>query len=98
MMIDQEKDWLTQEIRYESKISAWDLDEPKKVRKSHEDNCPREKVAIEHVKVHNSYKREVAEDEQTANIKARQIKAASLVTSLFFVIAFLIVIANIFFG
>ena len=51
-MIEPEKDWLAQEIKYESKISAWDFDEPNKVKKMHEDNCPRESLAQKHIEVH----------------------------------------------
>lgn len=51
-MIDTEKNWLSEEIKRESRISAWDLDEPNKIRAMHETNCPRQKLAEEHIEVH----------------------------------------------
>lgn len=56
-MLDENKDWLSQEIKYESKISAWDFDEPNKIKKAHEDNCPRENLANQHIKAHQGNER-----------------------------------------
>jgi len=60
-------DWLAKEIKRESKISAWDFDEGKRVRSEHEEdcdakavaleheeNCEAEEVAQEHIKKHNN--------------------------------------------
>lgn len=67
-MLDEEKDWLAQELKYESRISAWDLDEPNKIKRYHEENCPREKLAEEHKKVHDG-------NEKGSVIQARFIKS-----------------------
>ena len=32
-------DWLTREIERENRISAWDLDEGKSLRREHAENC-----------------------------------------------------------
>ena len=45
-------DWLYQEIKRESKISAWDFDEGSKIKQAHEDHCARERVRREHEEVH----------------------------------------------
>ena len=65
-MKDPKDNWLKREIEREKRISAWDLDEPNKVRRSHEQNCPKEKLAVEHAKIHegNIYS---SEDEVVIN-------------------------------
>ncbi|MBQ6335143.1 MAG: hypothetical protein IJI46_08760 [Erysipelotrichaceae bacterium] len=45
-------DWLAKEIARESRISAWDLDEGKKLRQEHEENCDVREVADEHHQRH----------------------------------------------
>lgn len=46
-------DWLKKEIEREKRISAWDLDEGKKVRYEHEENCDAKSNAFEHEIRHN---------------------------------------------
>ena len=42
-------DWLSKEIQRESRISAWDFDESKKIRNEHQDNCDvKENADIHH--------------------------------------------------
>ena len=45
-------DWLAKEIARESRISAWDLDEGKDLRREHEENCDARQVADEHHRRH----------------------------------------------
>ena len=45
-------DWLAKEIARENRISAWDLDEGRTVRKEHERNCDARKNADEHHRKH----------------------------------------------
>ncbi len=45
-------DWLAKELAREKRISAWDLDETRKVRESHEENCDVRAVADEHHEAH----------------------------------------------
>jgi len=47
-----EDDWLAKEIARENRISAWDLDEGKKLRKEHEENCDARDNAEEHRIMH----------------------------------------------
>lgn len=104
-MLDDEKDWLTQELKYESRISAWDLDEPNKIKRYHEENCPREKLAEEHIEIH-------AGNEKGSTIQARTIKSNIMqnnkqsmqakqignIISVLVVIIFLVIMFNILFG
>ena len=41
-------DWLEKEIEREKRISAWDLDEGKELRQSHEENCDAREAANDH--------------------------------------------------
>ena len=53
-MIKQD-DWLEQELKYESRISHWDLDDnASTLRIKHEDNCERDEVRLEHEAEHRS--------------------------------------------
>lgn len=47
-------DWLAREIARESRISAWDLDEGKELRRSHEENCDARKEAMKHHSFHQA--------------------------------------------
>lgn len=71
-MIDTEKNWLTEEIERERKISAWDLDEPNKIRTMHETNCPRQKLAEEHIEVHEDQINNENLRQQTINYSNKQ--------------------------
>ncbi|MBQ8994946.1 MAG: hypothetical protein IJ091_03940 [Oscillospiraceae bacterium] len=52
-------DWLSKEIQRESRISAWDLDEGKSLRREHEEDCDARQVAIEHERFHNATQRTI---------------------------------------
>lgn len=45
---NNQDDWLAKEIAREARISAWDLDEGKSLRKQHEENCDARQLADEH--------------------------------------------------
>ena len=45
-------DWLAKEIARESRISAWDLDEGKNLKREHERDCEARDVAREHYENH----------------------------------------------
>lgn len=53
-------DWLAEQIKRESRISAWDFDEGKRVRSEHEQDCDARAVALEHAE--NCEAEEVAEE------------------------------------
>lgn len=104
-MFDEEKDWLSQELRYESRISAWDLDELNKVKKLHEDNCPREKLKNEHERVHEGVQSEKVIQSRVVKtnpvVNNRQsVQAKSLVgfISSIIVTLFLMMLLNVIFG
>lgn len=93
-MIDSNRDWLAQELKYESRVSAWDLDEPNKVKRSHEENCPRKKVEREHIKLHEARKqdyRALKTNTKVNNMESKQAKAYATVISFVFVLLFLII-------
>ncbi len=46
-------DWLARELKREKQVSFWDLDEGKKVRQEHEENCEADDLAREHKADHN---------------------------------------------
>ena len=101
-MIDQEKDWLSQELKYESKLSAWDLDEPYKVKKAHKDNCPRENLAKQHSQIHEGNEsgkqiqsRTIKSSASLNNAQSKQAQSISLILSLLLIIVFLIVLINV---
>lgn len=50
--LEQKDDWLEKERLRESRISAWDFDEGKKLRSQHEDDCDRQANAAFHEKRH----------------------------------------------
>ena len=47
-------DWLAQEIRRESRVSAWDLDDARRLKTEHEENCDVEDNAKVHRSEHRS--------------------------------------------
>ena len=47
-------DWLAREIARESKISAWDLDEGKELRRKHEEKCDAREEASKHRSFHQA--------------------------------------------
>ena len=47
-------DWLAREIARESRISAWDLDEGKEIRRQHEENCDARDEARKHHSFHQA--------------------------------------------
>lgn len=57
-------DWLAKEIERESRISAWDMDEGKEVRKRHEDNCDARDEARKHQSFHQATQHTVTTREQ----------------------------------
>lgn len=104
-MLDEEKDWLAQELKYESRISAWDLDEPNKIKRYHEDNCPREKLAEEHIRMHdgNEKGRTIQARTIKSNImqnseQSTQAKRLANIISIFVVFMFLVMMLNMLFG
>ena len=50
-LIDDDN-WLEKEKARERRVSAWDLDDGKKLKLEHEDNCDVELLANEHKRVH----------------------------------------------
>lgn len=52
-------DWLTREIERENRISAWDLDEGKSLRKEHAENCDARDNARQHERFHQATQRTV---------------------------------------
>ena len=96
-----EKDWLAEEIKYESKISAWDLDEPRMVRMQHEKDCPRKKVEKQHIKIHSGNERMSQIQSRLINKKSKDnpvIKGAEefglLITIIMFILFLIGLIAN----
>ena len=51
-----EDDWLAREIERERRISAWDLDDAKQLRRQHEEDCDARNVAEEHYRHHEGRK------------------------------------------
>lgn len=47
-------DWLAKELEREKRVSFWDLDEGKKVRAAHEENCEAREVAEKHHERHQA--------------------------------------------
>lgn len=94
-MKDPKDNWLKREIEREKKISAWDLDEPNKVRINHEENCPREKLAVEHIKIHEG---NIYSDEEkintvrpSINYRSTQTQKALVLIPFFITILFMII-------
>lgn len=48
-------DWLAKERKDEDKVSAWDLDEGKKIKKYHEANCEAKEIKETHEKIHQGW-------------------------------------------
>lgn len=48
-------DWLAKERKDEDKVSAWDFDEGKKIKKFHEENCEAKEIKETHEKIHQGW-------------------------------------------
>ena len=82
-------DWLAKEIVRESKVSAWDFDEGKRVKKEHADHCDAEIVANEHHTEHVNRNR-VA---RVANANTKKADVLVLFCVMFvFTCAFIIIV------
>lgn len=94
-MKDPKDNWLKREIEREKRISAWDLDEPNKVRRSHEQNCPKEKLAVEHAKIHEgniySSEDEVVINRPISNYGNAQVQKGLVFIPFFITILFMII-------
>ena len=51
-------DWLKKELEREKRVSFWDLDEGKKLREEHADNCDVQELADSHHQKHLRYQSE----------------------------------------
>ena len=80
-------DWLYQEIKRESKFSAWDFDEGSKVKRAHEEHCAAENVRKEHAMVHKA-----PVNRQTVNQDISSKRFLVIVITMIFVIAVFIFI------
>lgn len=50
-------DWLASEKRLEERVSAWDIDEGKRIKQFHEDHCEANYIKQTHEKAHAEYNR-----------------------------------------
>lgn len=82
-------DWLAKERKYESTVSAWDLDEGKKLRAEHEEDCEAREIKRSHELRHQAY------DNQFVNLndlaKKRNETEVSKKTALIIVLLFTII-------
>ena len=68
-------DWLAGEIRRESRISAWDMDGGRILRKEHEENCDARELRTEHAL--NCEVQEVAREHRNEHMSRRTEQAFS---------------------
>lgn len=50
-------DWLASQRKHEETISAWDIDEGKRIKQFHEEHCEANYIKQAHEKAHAEYKR-----------------------------------------
>lgn len=92
-------DWLAKERKYESSISAWDLDEGKKMKAEHEENCEADYLKEAHHKKHEEYNEThnrgvVKDNNQFQTMDTSIIKRFVLISLLITVFFIVIVIAS----
>ena len=87
-------DWLAKEIERESRISAWDMDEGKEVRKRHEENCDARDEARKHQSFHQATQHTVTTREQK---KKETGNTAKLIFGAIFAMTFLAPLSPILF-
>ena len=96
---DRNSDWLAQEIKREKRVSPWDFDEGKKVRNEHEENCEKEEVAEEHRAEHDIINTVIARQSEIARTAIKRAdktaKTGSVLVTVFVIVFFLIIFANI---
>ena len=46
-------DWLAKQKKIEDNVSAWDFDEGKKIKETHEKNCEAKEIKERHEKIHS---------------------------------------------
>ncbi|MBR5979962.1 MAG: hypothetical protein IK029_04110 [Oscillospiraceae bacterium] len=68
-------DWLASEIRRESRISAWDMDGGRILRKEHEENCDARELRTEHAL--DCEVQEVAQEHRIEHMSRRTEQAFS---------------------
>lgn len=79
-------DWLSKEIERESRISAWDMDEGKEVRKRHEENCDARNESRKHQSFHQATQHTVTTRE---NKKKKTGNTAKMILGAIFAMTFL---------
>lgn len=82
-------DWLKKELERESRVSFWDLDEGKKVREEHAENCDAEELAESHHQKHLRYQSADALKQVSRGLGNRSRTTGSDVTC--FIAAFLMI-------
>ncbi len=88
MFEDRENDWLSQEMAREKRVSVWDIDEGKSIRRQHEEHCAAEAIKVQHEE--NC----AAEDVRNISRQEKQNPPSSPVPFIFiaiFIITFLII-------
>ena len=50
-------DWLAKQRSIENKTSAWDIDEGKKIKQHHEENCEAREIKERHERIHSGQER-----------------------------------------
>ena len=82
-------DWLAKQKKAESKVSAWDFDEGKRVKNEHEENCEAKEIKETHERRHAAYKRMSRQQGNSNTLKVAL--GVELTIALIIMIGFLVV-------
>ena len=82
-------DWLKKELEREKRVSFWDLDEGKKLREEHAENCDVQELADSHHQKHLRYQSEDSLKQVSRGLGSRNRTTSLDVTC--FIVAFLMI-------
>ena len=81
-------DWLAKERKEESKVSAWDFDEGRRIKEFHEENCEAKEIKERHEKIHSAINQSQAQFQSGKVMQKRKNGASPFIAILFVIIGF----------
>ena len=83
-------DWLAKQKKLESKISAWDFDEGKRIKEEHEEDCEAKEIKEIHAIRHAAYNRSLKVNPNESGV-VKKVLIFYLMTSFIIMIGFIVI-------
>ena len=81
-------DWLAKERKEESRVSAWDFDEGRRIKEFHENNCEAKEIKERHEKIHSAINQNRMQFQSGKAMQKRKNGVSPFIAILFIIIGF----------